>query len=117
MPRSRILFLIILGISVLIVAIIALNNRPVSPEEQAQSNATATVAARNALLANTVKIVVSYGTEKRRWLEDATMRFEAMYPNIDVELLGEGSMESYRALSNVTDSSATYWRNRPLPIL
>jgi Ca-activated chloride channel family protein len=117
MPRSRVLFLIILGVSVLVVAIIALNNRPVSLEEQAQRNATATAAARNALLANTVRIVVSYGTEKRRWLEDATARFEALYPNIDVELLGEGSMEAYRALSSVTDSSTNYWRNRPLPIL
>lgn len=117
MPRSRILFLAILGVSVAIVAIIALNNQPVSPEVQAQRNATATAEARNALLANTVKIVVSYGTEKRRWLEDATQRFEMQHPNIDVELIGEGSMESYRALSNVTDSSPTYWRNRPLPIL
>ncbi|PJF30713.1 MAG: hypothetical protein CUN51_06935 [Candidatus Thermofonsia Clade 1 bacterium] len=117
MPRSRILFLAILGVSVAIVAIIALNNQPVSPEVQAQRNATATAEARNALLANTVKIVVSYGTEKRRWLEDATQRFEMQHPNIDVELIGEGSMEAYRALSSVTDASTTYWRNRPLPIL
>ncbi len=117
MPRSRILFLAILGMAVVIVGIIAINNQPVSPEAQAQRDATATMAARNALLANTVKIVVSYGTEKRRWLEDATARFEAQHPNIDVELLGEGSMESYRALSMVTDSTATYWRNRPLPTL
>ncbi|MFN7210063.1 MAG: hypothetical protein ACK4P1_06690, partial [Aggregatilineales bacterium] len=117
MPRSRVMFLAILGVSVMVMAIIALSNQPASPEAQAQRDATATIAARNALLANTVKIVVSYGTEKRRWLEDATQRFEAQYPNIDVELLGEGSMESYRALSNVVDSSPNYWRNRPLPIL
>lgn len=117
MPRSRILFLLILGASVAIIAIIALSNQPVSPELQAQRDATATMAARQALLASTVKIVVSYGTEKRRWLEDATQRFEAQHPNVDVELLGEGSMESYRALSNVSDASSTYWRNRPLPIL
>ncbi|MBO9310068.1 MAG: substrate-binding domain-containing protein [Chloroflexi bacterium] len=117
MPPSRVLFLIILGVSGLIAAIIALNNRPLSPEERAQRDATATAAARDVLRANTVKIVVSYGTEKRRWLEDATARFEALHPNIDVELIGEGSMEAYRALSNVTDSSTNYWRNRPLPIL
>lgn len=117
MPRSRILFLAILGVAVVIVGIIAINNQPVSPEVQAQRDATATMAARNALLANTVKIVVSYGTEKRRWLEDATVRFEAQHPNIDVELIGEGSMEAYRALSAVTESSAAYWRNRPLPTL
>lgn len=117
MPRSRVMFLAILSVSVAIVAIVALNNQPISPEAQAQRDATATAAARNALLANTVKIVVSYGTEKRRWLEDATQRFEAQHPNIDVELLGEGSMESYRALSTVVDSSSNYWRNRPLPIL
>ncbi len=117
MPRSRVMFLAILGVSMMIMAIIALNNQPITPEEQAERDATATVAARKAVLASTVKIVVSYGTEKRRWLEDATQRFKAQYPNIDVELLGEGSMESYRALSNVVDSSPTYWRNRPLPIL
>ncbi len=117
MPRSRIMFLAILGVSVVIAAIIALNNQPVSPEIQAQRDATATAAARSARLAGTVRIVVSYGTEKRRWLEDATQRFEAEHPNIDVELIGEGSMEAYRALSNVTESSTTYWRNRPLPIL
>ncbi|MFQ3534302.1 MAG: substrate-binding domain-containing protein [Aggregatilineales bacterium] len=117
MPRSRIMFLAILGVSVVIVAIIALNNQPVSPEIQAQRDATATAVARSTRLAGTVRIVVSYGTEKRRWLEDATQRFEAQHPNIDVELIGEGSMEAYRALSNVTESSTTYWRNRPLPIL
>ncbi len=117
MPRSRILFLAILGVAVVIVGIIAINNQPVSPEVQAQRDATATMAARNALLANTIKIVVSYGTEKRRWLEDATARFETQHPNIDVELIGEGSMEAYRALSAVTESSAAYWRNRPLPTL
>ncbi|MDW8300620.1 MAG: substrate-binding domain-containing protein [Anaerolineae bacterium] len=117
MPRSRVLFLAILGVSVAIIAIITFINQPVSPEVQAQRDATATAQARQRLLANTVKIVVSYGTEKRRWLEDATKRFEEKYPNIDVELIGEGSMEAYRALSQVKDDSTTYWRNRPLPIL
>ncbi|MDW8300619.1 MAG: substrate-binding domain-containing protein [Anaerolineae bacterium] len=117
MLNSRAMFLAILGFSIVVIAIIALNNQPVSPEVQAQRDATATAQARQRLLANTVKIVVSYGTEKRRWLEDATKRFEEKYPNIDVELIGEGSMEAYRALSQVKDDSTTYWRNRPLPIL
>jgi hypothetical protein len=117
MPRSRILFLAILGVAVVIVGIIALNNQPVSPEVQAQRDATATVAARNALLANTTTLIVNYGTEKRRWLEDAAARFEAQHPNIDVQLVGQGSMEAYRAFSAVTDSSTTYDRGKPIPAL
>ncbi|PJF30711.1 MAG: hypothetical protein CUN51_06925 [Candidatus Thermofonsia Clade 1 bacterium] len=117
MPRSRIIFLAILGISIVIVAIIALNNQPVSPEVQAQRNLTATAVARNVLLANTTTIIVNYGTEKEIWLKEAAARFEAQHPNIKVELVGQGSMDAYRELSTIRDDSNTYMRGKPIPTL
>lgn len=128
MPRSRILFLLILGVAVAIVVIAGVINRPLTPEEAVQrtataqaqafsNNATATAFTAATARANQITIRVNYGTEKRRWLEDATNQFAVLYPNIKVELIGQGSMESYRALSFVTDDKNTFDGNKPIPEL
>lgn len=111
-----------------IVVIAGVINRPLTPEEAVQrtataqaqafsNNATATAFTAATARANQITIRVNYGTEKRRWLEDATNQFAVLYPNIKVELIGQGSMESYRALSFVTDDKNTFDGNKPIPEL
>jgi Ca-activated chloride channel homolog len=124
MSRSRIVFLLIIGTAILVVVIVQVlfPSLQLSPEDR---GATATAAFASASATGTaqfardnqVTIRVVYGTEKRGWLEDAAARFMQQNPNIVVELVGEGSMESYQSLSQLDDRSATYNGRDPIPTL
>lgn len=97
MSRFQIRYLVFLGIIIFVVVFLSV----IQPQIEQANQARATESAR----ANTITITVNYGTEKRRWLEDVVPRFEQAYPNIVVQLIGQGSMGSYRDLSQLKDSS------------
>lgn len=79
--------------------------------QNAQTTTNATATARSV-----TTITVNYGTEKEKWLIDATNRFMTANPSIKVNLVGQGSMDSYQALSQITESSTKLGSN-PLPAL
>jgi Ca-activated chloride channel homolog len=109
MPRSRIIFVAILAIAVLIVAGFSLI-RPQIEQNQASQNATA-------VASDIVTIDVNYGTEKKLWLEAVTSLFQQQNPNIRVRLVGQGSMSAYQDLSQARDAQNTLAGNKPIPAL
>lgn len=106
MSRSRLLFFAILGGFALIV----IGANVLLPAIQTgQTNASATATAGSIVTLN-----VNYGTEKEKWLIEATNRFMTANPNAKVNLIGQGSMASYQALSQLTETSTKLGSN-PIP--
>jgi hypothetical protein len=123
MPRSRIIFLAIVGLAVAIVVVaFVLNpNSQLTPEQRngtatAQTFANSATATAQYVRDNLITIRVNYGTEKRSWLEEATGIFMQENPNLRVQLDGQGSMEAYDAASQLKDDS-TKWGSREIPTL
>lgn len=108
MSRSRIIFLAIVVVGILAAVIIGV----VRPQIEQQG----LTAAQTAAVANRTTIVVNYGTEKRNWLEAAVVQFEQQNPGVDVQLVGQGSMQAYQELSGITPE-ATRLGSNPIPVL
>jgi ABC-type glycerol-3-phosphate transport system substrate-binding protein len=113
MPRSRIVFFVIIGAALLIV-LFSVVLSPQLDSLNANQNATATA---QFVRDNVLTLHVNYGTEKRDWFEKAVATYTAQNPNVRIVLEGQGSMDSYQSLSQLTDSSTTFDRNKPIPIL
>jgi ABC-type glycerol-3-phosphate transport system substrate-binding protein len=113
MSRSRIVFFVIIGAAVLVV-VFSVVLRPQLESLSVSQNATATA---QYLRDNVITLTVNFGTEKQEWLEKAVAAYGQVNPNVRVVLDGQGSMESYQALSQVTDNSDNFERNRVLPTL
>ncbi|MBX3083813.1 MAG: substrate-binding domain-containing protein [Anaerolineae bacterium] len=113
MSRSRIVFFVIIGLAVLVVLITTLI-QPQLERMNVSQNATATAQYD---FEHTITLTINFGTEKEKWLTDATTRFMQANPNVKIELDGQGSMESYQALSLLTPSSAALDKNYAIPVL
>ena len=50
-----------------------------------------------------VELPFEYSTEKKEWLEAAVAEFEKVNPNIDVKLIGKGSLDAAAAILDGTD--------------
>ncbi len=111
MPRSRLIFFVIIGAAILVV-IVVLGIAPKLTELNTSQSATATAQYAKD---NITTIRVVYGTEKERWFRDAIARFTAANPDIKIDPVGQGSMDTYQALSLVTDSSTSLANNQPIP--
>src|SRR5258708_14407842 len=111
MPRSRLIFFVIIGAAILVV-IVGLGIAPKLTELKTSQSATATAQYAKD---NITTIRVVYGTEKERWFRDAIARFTAANPDIKIEPFGKGSMDTSQALSLVTDSSTSLANNQPIP--
>jgi ABC-type Fe3+ transport system substrate-binding protein len=72
-------------------------------------NATATAS-------SVVTLNINYGTEKEAWFTEAISQFQKANPGILVNLKGQGSMASYAALSQISETSKTLG-NDPIPAL
>lgn len=69
------------------------------PSAQAMADSPTPSAAPGALpRRDAVRLLFVYSTEKKAWLEQAVAAFEAEHPGVDVELVGQGSMESVQAI-------------------
>lgn len=113
MSRSRIVFFVIIGAALLVV-LFSVVLRPQLESLSVTQNATATA---QYLRDNVITLNVNYGTEKETWFEAAVTDYNRLNPNVRVVLEGQGSMDSYQSLSQVTDASTTFDRNKPIPIL
>lgn len=100
MPRSRLIFFVIIGVAVVVVIAAGVISPTLNTLNQTQS----TTATAQYIKENIVTIRVSYGTEKELWFSEAVKRFEAANPNVRIDRVGEGSMESYEGLSLVKDT-------------
>ncbi len=113
MSRSRLIFFAIIGAALLLVVIAGVV-APALQSNNVSQSATATVQfAKN----NTTTIRVVYGTEKERWFRDAIDKFQAVNPGIKIDPVGQGSMDAYQALSQITDSSTAMSNKDPIPAL
>jgi hypothetical protein len=113
MSRSRLVFFVIIGAAILVVVGVTL----ISPQLQNLSASQSATATAQYTRDNITTIRVSYGTEKERWFKDAVARFQAANPAIKIELVGQGSMEGYLALSQATDANPTLGRGEQMPTL
>lgn len=115
MPRSRLIFFVIIGAAVVVVIAAGV----ISPALQSANVSQSSTATAQYVKDNIVTIRVSYGTEKELWFADAVKRFADANPNIRIDRVGEGSMESYEGLSQITDTSTsvsvTGSGNEPIP--
>ena len=103
MSRSRLAFLAIIGIAVLVVVVAVVLKPIVDKSTQDQAvNSTSQYIKTNI---TTIKIV--YGTEKEEWFQDAITRFKQANPDVNIDLDGEGSMDSYQALNQLTPQSTS----------
>ncbi len=112
MSRSRLIFFAIIGVALLIVLITTV----VAPQLSALNTTQSLTATAQYLKDNVTTIRVVYGTEKERWFKDAIDRFTAANPGIKVDMVGQGSMDTYQALSALTDSASTLGKD-PIPAL
>lgn len=110
MSRSRLIFFAIIGVALLIVVGTTL----IAPQLTTLSANQALTATAQYQKNNTVTIRVVYGTEKERWFKDAIDRFQTANPGIKVDMAGQGSMDTYQALSALTDSATTFGKD-PIP--
>lgn len=115
MSRSRLIFFGIIGVALLVV-IGANVLLPAFQGSEADRNATATANSATAIANSATILNVNYGTEKEKWFVKATELFMAANPNIRVNLIGQGSMASYAALSQITETSTKLGSN-PIPVL
>src|SRR5262249_45533840 len=113
MSRSGWIFFVIIVLALLLVVGGSVIMPQLRTLNESQS-ATATVQfARD----NLVTIRINYGTEKERWFRDAVERFQAANPTIIIDPVGEGSMESYQALSQLSDTSTVMPNKSAIPTL
>jgi len=120
MPRSRIIFLAILAVAIIIAVFFGVARPQLEQAANDAATQQAVIRAQNATAtarANVTNIRINYGTEKDSWLKAAVERFQVAHPEIRVELIGQGSMASYNALSQVTDDKNTFDGNKPIPTL
>lgn len=120
MPRSRIIFLAILAVAILIAIFFGVARPQLEQagnDSATQQAITRTQNATATARANITTVRINYGTEKDSWLKAATERFAQVHPEIRVELIGQGSMASYNALSQVTDDKNTFDGSKPIPTL
>jgi Bacterial extracellular solute-binding protein len=113
MARSRLVFFLILGAALVVVLAATL----ISPQLQALNSSQAATATAQFIRDNNTTLRLVYGTEKERWLTDAVARYSTTNPGVKIELVGQGSMESYQALSQVNETSTSLPRNEPIPVL
>jgi hypothetical protein len=115
MSRSRLVFFGIIGGGLILVVLLSVVIPALQPDP-VSVNATRTASAFATARANQTTIRLTYGTEKETWLKEAKALFEQQNPNIVIDLLGEGSMESYFELSKLTDA-ATQYKRAAIPTL
>jgi hypothetical protein len=113
MSRSRLIFFVIIGAAILLV----LGTTIISPRINSFTSSQSSTATAQFVKDNITSIKVIYGTEKERWFRDAVTRFQQANPDIQVELVGQGSMESYQALSQLTDTSTTLGKSDSIPTM
>src|SRR5579871_2127583 len=115
MARSRLIFFVIIGAAVVVVIAVGV----ISPALQNQNLSQSATSTAQYVRDNIVTIRVSYGTEKELWFADAVKRFTDANPNIRIDRVGEGSMDSYEGLSQVKDTdtkvSVTGSGTEPIP--
>jgi hypothetical protein len=103
-------FFVIIGVAVIFVAVVGVLN-PILNQANISASQTAVLAAPTltyqALRANVTTIKMIYGTEKELWLRDAVQQFQAKNPDVFVDLDGEGSMDAYQVLSQLTPTSTS----------
>lgn len=99
MSRSRLVFFAIIGIALLFVAATVVVPSIFKPIADTQATAQTSQ--------NTTQITVVYGTEKEQWFQDAIAKFQTVNPNIKITAVGQGSMDAYRSLSQITQGGTT----------
>src|SRR5262249_7371198 len=87
----------------------------ISPRLQEASTSQSATATVQFVKENITTIRVVYGTEKEKWLKDAVDRFTAANPDIKIDMVGQGSMDSYQAFSQLNDSSTALPNKDPIP--
>lgn len=113
MSRSRIIFFAIIGLALLVV----LATTVIAPQLKSINTQNSIAATTQYVHDNVTTIRVVYGTEKELWFKDAIQRFQAANPDIKIDPFGQGSMEAYSALSQITDKATTVSGNAPIPTL
>ncbi len=111
MPRSRIIFFVIIGVALLI----AVGATIIGPKLQQIGTTTSATTTAQYTSDNITTIRVVYGTEKQEWFKEAITRFTAANPDVKINAVGQGSMDSYQALSQVTDAAKTMPNGDAIP--
>jgi hypothetical protein len=97
---------IILGflVAVAVIMYFALGGKP-KPRDDAAPTDPAAKPAKDATPPAGPKVVLpfEYSTEKKEWLEAAVADFQRAHPEIEVKLLGKGSLEAEAAILDGTD--------------
>ncbi len=109
MSRSRLVFFAIIGVALLFVAATVVVPSIFKPIADTQATAQTSQ--------NTTQITVVYGTEKEQWFQDAIAKFQTVNPNIKITAVGQGSMDAYRSLSQITQGGTTLANGKAIPTL
>ncbi len=103
MSRSTVVFVAIIVVAL----VIGIGFSVVKPMLDQRTQQQSTTATADFVKNNITTLKIVYGTEKEAWFRDAISRFQQQNPGIDIVLDGEGSMDSYQALSQLTPDSSS----------
>jgi hypothetical protein len=95
---SKAIILLLFLAAALVLVYLKLNHKDDAPAAPAAASSPASTSAPASPASPRTKLTVVYGTEKEAWLNASIEGFRAAHPELELELVGKGSLESAQAI-------------------